>query len=72
MAGFNSVTRVYRQRDTVSRAFGIGMTHPYDMFIVGKLNDFSYVELVLPNGSRVRFDRTSGNSWANSTLQSLT
>ena len=72
MAGFNSVTRVYRQRDTVSRAFGIGMTHPYDMFIVGNLNDFSYVELVLPNGSRVRFDRTSGNSWSNSTLQSVT
>jgi YD repeat-containing protein len=67
-----ALTRVYRQGDTLSRAFGIGMTHPYDMFVIGALSDFSYVELVTPNGSRVRFDRTSGNIWSNSTLQCVT
>ncbi len=67
-----SLTRVYRNDDTTSRAFGIGTTLPYDMFIVGDLNDFSWVELVLPNGGRVRFDRTQGNYWNTSTLQCTT
>lgn len=67
-----SLTRIYRQMDSTSRAFGIGFTHPYDMFISGNLNDFSYVELVLPTGGRVRFDRISGNIWSNSTLQCIT
>jgi RHS repeat-associated protein len=64
-----SLTRIYRNGDTATRAFGIGTTLPYDMFIVGNLNDLSWVELVLPTGGRVRFDRTQGNFWNNSTLQ---
>jgi len=64
-----SLTRVYRNGDNTSRNFGIGTTLPYDMFIVGNLNDLSWVELVLPNGGRVRFDRTQGNFWNTSTLQ---
>ena len=67
-----ALTRTYRQGDTASRAFGIATTHPYDMFIAGDLNDFSYVYLVLPNGGRIRFDRIAGNSWNTSTLQCIT
>jgi RHS repeat-associated protein len=67
-----SLTRVYRNSDSASRNFGIGTTLPYDMFIVGNLNDFSWIELVLPTGGRVRFDRTVGNSWEASTLQCVT
>jgi RHS repeat-associated protein len=64
-------TRTYRQNDLASRPFGIATTDSYDMFITGNLNDFSYVELVLPSGARVRFDRISGNFWNNSTLQCI-
>ena len=64
-----SLTRVYRNGDNTSRNFGIGTTLPYDMFIVGNLNDLSWVELVLPDGGRVRFDRTLGNFWNTSTLE---
>jgi YD repeat-containing protein len=67
-----SLTRVYRQGDNVSRPFGIGTTHPYDMFIIGNLNDLSYVELVLPDGERIRFDRTAGSFWDSSFLQCVT
>jgi RHS repeat-associated protein len=67
-----ALTRVYRQGDNSSRAFGIGTTHPYDIAIAGDLNNFSYVELVLPDGEQIRFDRTSGNIWSNSALQCVT
>jgi YD repeat-containing protein len=53
------VTRTYRQSDNRARAFGIGTTHNYDMFLVGDASFYTYQELVLPNGARVRFDRIS-------------
>jgi RHS repeat-associated protein len=62
------VTRVYRQDDTMVRAFGVGMSMTYDMWIEGNLNDFGYIELVQANGSRYQFSRTQGNFWDNSTL----
>lgn len=30
-----ALTRTYRQADSRSRAFGIGASHPYDMFLGG-------------------------------------
>jgi YD repeat-containing protein len=65
------VTRVYRQDDTMVRAFGVGMSITYDMWIEGNLNDFGYIELVQANGSRYQFTRTNGNFWDNSTLQCI-
>jgi hypothetical protein len=35
-----ALKRTYRTRDTISRAFGIGTNHPYDIFLVG--NSFPY------------------------------
>ena len=64
-----SLTRTYRQGDTASRSFGMGTTSGYDMWVSGNLNDFSYIEIVLPDGGRVRFDRTAGNLWNSSSLQ---
>jgi RHS repeat-associated protein len=56
--------RTYIANDSRSRAFGIGSTHNYDIFTVGDVNPYTYQELILPNGSRVRFDRISpGTSW---------
>ena len=53
------VERTYRPGDSVSRAFGIGTTHTYDIFIAGEFHTYSYMELFLPSGGRVRFDRIS-------------
>jgi RHS repeat-associated protein len=57
-------THTYISNDSHSRAFGIGATHAYDFFMIGDQNPWTYQELVLPDGSRVRFDRiTAGTSY---------
>ena len=59
-----ALTRTYRQGDAQKRAFGIGTTHNYDIFLTGTTSGYTYQELVLPDGGRVRFDRISaGTSW---------
>ena len=53
-----SLTRTYRQNDSWSRPFGIGTSDPYEMFIGGNGDSFGgtpYVDLVLPDGSRIHF-----------------
>jgi RHS repeat-associated protein len=54
-----AVTRTYRPRDTASRAFGIGTNYIYDIFTVGDTSPYTYQELILPDGGRIRFQRTS-------------
>jgi len=59
------LTRAYRTKDARSRAFGIGTNHSYDSFLVGDAARLQYVELVLQDGARVRYVRTSpGTSYA--------
>ena len=53
-----SLTRTYRPNDSWSRPFGIGTTHPYEMFIGGDGNGYgatAYVDLILPDGTRIHF-----------------
>jgi len=53
-----SLTRTYRPNDSWSRPFGIGATHPYEIFIGGDGNGFgetAYVDLILPDGTRIHF-----------------
>jgi RHS repeat-associated protein len=58
-----SLTRVYRPADNVSRAFGIGSSHPYDMFL-WSVNNYQQTDLILPNGGRVHYVRISpGTGW---------
>ncbi|WP_050982884.1 RHS repeat-associated core domain-containing protein [Cupriavidus basilensis] len=57
-----SVTRTYRQRDSVSRAFGIGTNQPYDIFTIGDMNPYTYQDLILPDGGRIHFVRTSAGT----------
>jgi RHS repeat-associated protein len=54
-----SLRRTYRQSDTVSRPFGIGMTHPYEIFMIGDTRPYTFQELILPDGSRIHYDRIS-------------
>ncbi len=55
-------TRTYIANDSRSRAFGIGATDNYDMFMVGDTNPYTYQELILPDGGRIRFDRISSGT----------
>jgi RHS repeat-associated protein len=61
-----SSTRTYVTNDSRSRAFGIGTTFQYDIFMVGSISPYDYQELILPDGGRLRFDRISpGTNWTN-------
>ncbi len=59
-------TRTYIANDSLSRAFGIGATDSYDIFMVGdRVPAYTYQELILPDGGRVRFDRISPGTATN-------
>jgi RHS repeat-associated protein len=59
-----TLERSYRQNDNQSRPFGIGASDSYEIFLVGDTSAYSYVELVLSDGFRVHFYRTtSGTSF---------
>ena len=53
------LTRTYRPRDTVSRPFGIGATHPFELFLVGDIFPYTFADLILPDGGRVHYNRIS-------------
>jgi RHS repeat-associated protein len=58
-----ALTRTYRQNDPQSRAFGVGTSMPYDMFMVGDNNTFpegyTFQDLILADGGRIHFQRIS-------------
>ncbi|MBD0369820.1 MAG: Ig-like domain-containing protein [Pyrinomonadaceae bacterium] len=54
-----TLTRTYRQLDYAAHAFGIGVNHPYEMTISGDNANQSNAELVLSDGSRIKYDRTN-------------
>jgi len=71
-----ALSRTYRQNDSRSRAFGIGSTHPYDVFLVGdgspnpNPTPYTYQELILADGGRVRFNRISpGTGWTDAVYE---
>ena len=62
-----ALTRTYSSQDndpSSPRAFGIGMTHPYAIFLHSE-NTFQEADLILPDGGRVHYVRTpeSGEIW---------
>lgn len=56
-----SLVRTYRTGDNGSRAFGIGSTHPYAMFL-WSANQYTEVDLVLPDGRMIHYVRTSAGT----------
>ena len=52
-------SRVVRNRDERSRAIGIGGNHNLNIFPVGDVFPFSWIDLVLEDGGRAKFRRTS-------------
>jgi RHS repeat-associated protein len=71
-----SVQRTYRTNDSYSRPFGIGASDSYEMFLSGDVSPYTYMELILPDGSRIYFYRTSSGTgysnavYAHTSLQS--
>lgn len=65
-----NLTRTYDSADKNQRAFGVGMTHPYDVFLFSQ-NQYQEVDLILPNGTRVHYVRTSpGTGYSDAIFQS--
>ncbi len=59
------VDRAYRPADTRVRPFGIGSSHSYEAFLIGSANPWTYIDVVLEDGARIHYDRTSpGTGWA--------
>ena len=58
--------RTYRSRDREVRELGVGTTHNGELYLVGDSSTFQWIELILPTGGRIRFERTSpGTSYRN-------
>lgn len=53
-----TLSRTYRQEDNTSRAFGIGSSHPYEMFL-WSVNNYQEADLILPDGGRIHYVRIS-------------
>ncbi|HEX4419064.1 MAG TPA: RHS repeat-associated core domain-containing protein [Kofleriaceae bacterium] len=64
------LARTYNGGDINKRAFGIGMTHDYDVFLYSQ-NQWQEVDVILPNGTRIHYVRTSpGTGYTNAVFQS--
>ena len=65
-----ALTRCYRLWDRDSRAFGIGWNHPYDILPVGSRNPYTYVDLIMPDGAAIHYDRISkGTGYADAVYE---
>ncbi|WP_203912639.1 RHS repeat-associated core domain-containing protein [Rhizocola hellebori] len=53
-----SLSRTYRQADGTVRAFGLGQNFNYGIFLHSK-QEYEEVDLVLPDGGKVHYDRIS-------------
>ena len=54
------LSRTYNQNDpeTANRDFGLGASHPYNIFLYST-NNFQEADLILPDGARIHYVRTS-------------
>ena len=64
------IERTYRANDTKARDFGIGANHNFGLFLSNPTGDPvgapPSVDLILPDGARLNFQRTSGGSVSDS------
>ena len=66
------LVRTYRQGDATSRPFGVGMTHPFEMFL-WSANQYQETDLILPDGGRVHYVRISpGTGFTDAVFESTT
>ncbi len=53
------IQRKYRQGDSTFRPFGVGHSHGYQMFLLGDYVSYTYADLILADGGKVHYVRTS-------------
>jgi hypothetical protein len=64
------IRRTYRQNDPTSRPFGMGVSHDYELHLLGERLQYTYAELLLADGGRIRYDRiSSGTGFANAIME---
>ena len=64
-----ALTRTYRSRDSQSRPFGYGATHPYAMYLYSS-GMCTETDLILPDGAKIHYVRVSqGDSWTDAVFQ---
>ena len=56
-----ALTRTYNSGDNLARPLGRGMIHPYAMFL-WSANQYQEADLILPEGGKVHFVRTSAGT----------
>ncbi len=62
--------RTYESGDTRSRAFGVGSSHEFESFVIGDRATFQSVAVILGDGTRINFKRTSpGTSYTNAMFE---
>ena len=62
--------RSYMSGDRQTRPFGIGTSSNADWYIVGDVDGFQWAAVILANGARIRFTRTStGTSYVNARFE---
>lgn len=67
-----ALTRTYNSGDTLARSFGRGMVNPYALFL-WSANQYQEVDLILPEGSRIHYVRTSpGNGIGDAAFEHTT
>jgi Domain of unknown function (DUF6531) len=67
-----ALTRTYRNEDSGSRPYGIGATHPYEMFL-WSAQQYQEADLILPDGRRIHYIRiSSGISFADAVFEHST
>lgn len=65
-----ALTRCYRLWDGHARAFGISTNHPYETFPVGSRQPYTYIDVIMADGSRVHYDRISeGTGYADAVYE---
>ena len=55
-----TLTRTYRPDDPVSRAFGIGTSQPYDMFLIDRENGTG-IDIVFADGGHINCAQVTSN-----------
>jgi YD repeat-containing protein len=58
-----SLTRTYSTWDSRRRAFGVGASHPYDVYPTGTRFPYTFMDLNLEDGWQVPFPRISRGTW---------
>ncbi|HLC42259.1 MAG TPA: RHS repeat-associated core domain-containing protein [Methylomirabilota bacterium] len=64
------IRRTHRQAEVYYRPFGWGASHDYQLYLVGDYGAYTYADLMLGDGARVRYNRISpGTSYTDAVME---